>query len=228
MELKSQHYFGGDNLGQIDDIVYFQKRLYRALNVPVNRLEQEAQFSLGRSTEISRDELKFQKFVDRLRKRFSHVFLGILKKQLILKGIITVQDWDTWKNDIVIDYVKDNHFTELKESEILRERMQLVSEADQYVGNYFSKEWIWKNVLRFSDDDIEDMKKKMDEEENAGEVSDDPEDRPKSPTNNAPEREPEPKPEVPPEPKEEGYVHTQEDELIESMTRYMNKMNGDD
>jgi hypothetical protein len=217
---------GGDNLGQIDDIVYFQKRLYRALNVPVNRLEQEAQFSLGRSTEISRDELKFQKFVDRLRKRFSHVFLGILKKQLILKGIITVQDWDTWKNDIVIDFVKDNHFTELKESEILRERMQLVSEADQYVGNYFSKEWIWKNVLRFSDEDIEDMKKEMDEEESAGEVSNDPEDRPDSPTNNAPEREPQP--EEKPEPKQEGYVHTQEDELIESMTRYMNKMNGDD
>jgi len=107
---------GGDNLGQIDDIVYFQKRLYRSLNVPIARLEQETQFSLGRSTEISRDEVKFQKFIDRLRKRFSTMFTNILKKQLILKGIITPEDWATWKNDIQIDFIRDNHFTELKDS----------------------------------------------------------------------------------------------------------------
>ena len=92
---------GGENLGQIDDIIYFQKRLYRSLNVPINRLEQEAQFSLGRTTEVSRDELKFQKFIDRLRMRFSHVFLEILKKQLLLKGVITEQDWDSWKEDLL-------------------------------------------------------------------------------------------------------------------------------
>jgi hypothetical protein len=145
---------GGENLGQIDDIVYFQKRLYRSLNVPINRLEQEAQFSLGRSTEISRDELKFQKFIDRLRKRFSMLFLEILKKQLVMKGLITDEDWNEWKNDLVIDYTRDNHFTELKDAELLRERLQTLDQVSQYVGDYFSKEWVMKNVLMFNDDDI--------------------------------------------------------------------------
>ena len=148
---------GGTNLGEIDDIVYFQKRLYRSLNVPVNRLEQESQFSLGRSTEINRDELKFQKFIDRLRKRFSMVFREILKKQLILKGIITADDWEELYNDIQFNYSKDNHFTELKEAEILRERLQTLDQASQYVGEYLSKEWAMKNILMFSDDDIKDM-----------------------------------------------------------------------
>ena len=102
---------GGENLGQIDDIIYFQKKMYRALNVPINRLEQEAQFSLGRSSEITRDELKFQKFINRLRKRFAHLFYGILKKQLILKGIIAENEWNDLKNDILVDYQMDNHFT---------------------------------------------------------------------------------------------------------------------
>ena len=161
---------GGENLGQIDDIVYFQKRLYRSLNVPINRLEQEAQFSLGRSTEITRDELKFQKFVDRLRKKFSNVFLNILKKQLILKGIITEQDWDEWKNDIVVDFVKDNHFTELKEMEILREKLNTMNEIQPFVGEFFSKEWIMKNVMRLSEQDIEDMKKEIDQEIGSGDI----------------------------------------------------------
>ncbi len=148
---------GGENLGQIDDIVYFQKRLYRSLNVPINRLEQEAQFSLGRSTEISRDELKFQKFIDRLRTRFSALFMGILKTQLILKGIITEDDWDGMKNDIVVDYVRDNHFTELKDLEILREKVQTLDMVNNYVDQYFSREWIMKNVLHFTDEDIDNM-----------------------------------------------------------------------
>ena len=122
--LKYLPYQGGSNLGEIDDIIYFQKRLYRSLNVPVNRLEQEQQFSLGRSTEINRDEIKFQKFIDRLRKRFSMVFREILKKQLILKGIITEDDWEDMYNDIQFNYSKDNHFSELKDAEILRERLQ--------------------------------------------------------------------------------------------------------
>ena len=152
---------GGENLGQIDDIIYFQKRLYRALNVPINRLEQEAQFSLGRSTEVSRDELKFQKFIDRLRKRFSHVFLDILQKQLILKGVITEADWNEWKNDIVLDYVRDNHFTELKDAELLREKVQTLDQISNYVGEYFSKEWVYKNVLMMSDEDIEEIQKQL-------------------------------------------------------------------
>ena len=156
---------GGENLGQIDDILYFQKRLYRALNVPINRLEPEAQFNLGRATEISRDELKFQKFVDRLRSRFSHLFYGILKTQLILKGIITEEDWDKIKNDLQIDYVRDNHFKELKDAEIMRERIQTLDQMANYIGDYFSKEWVMKNVLMFSDEDIEKMAGQAAEEE---------------------------------------------------------------
>ena len=157
---------GGENLGQIDDIIYFQKRLYRSLNVPVNRLEQENQFSLGRSTEISRDEVKFQKFIDRLRKRFATLFTGILKKQLILKGVITEQDWDEWKSFITVDFQRDNHFTELKNSELLQNRLQTLDQVSQYVGEYFSREWAMKNVMMFSDEDIEEMKQQV-EGENA-------------------------------------------------------------
>jgi|TARA_B100001093_G_scaffold45132_1_gene38358 hypothetical protein len=155
---------GGENLGQIDDILYFQKRLYRSLNVPVNRLEQEAQFTLGRSTEISRDEVKFQKFIDRLRRRFSMLFIGILKKQLILKGIITESDWEEWKNAITVDFQRDNHFTELKNAELLQNRLQTLDQVSQYVGEYFSREWAMKNVMMMSDEDIEEMKKQVEGE----------------------------------------------------------------
>ena len=161
---------GGENLGQIDDIIYFQKRLYRSLNVPVNRLEQESQFALGRSTEITRDELKFQKFIDRLRARFNHLFQNILKKQLLLKGIITEEDWDTWKEDIVIEYVRDSHFSELKDAEILRERIQTLDMMQQYVGEYFSKDWVMKNVLMFDEEVLENMKTGIEDEIKSGEI----------------------------------------------------------
>lgn len=164
---------GGENLGQIDDIIYFQKRLYRSLNVPINRLEQEAQFSLGRSTEISRDEVKFQKFVDRLRRRFSMLFLGILKKQLILKGVITEDDWESWKNEIVIDFIRDNHFTELKNAELLRERLDTMDRITNYVGEYFSREWVMKNVMMMSDEDIEMMKDQVESENSKGDEEED-------------------------------------------------------
>jgi len=229
---------GGENLGQIDDIIYFQKRLYRSLNVPVNRLEQESQFSLGRATEISRDEVKFQKFIDRLRRRFSWMFLGILRKQLLLKQIITEQDWEQWKGDIYVDFVRDNYFSELKEAEILRERLGLMNEITQFTGEYFSKEWVQRNVLRLSDDDIEDMEKEIKGEIESGET-DDPEEEP----DEAPDTKAEPQQqeehfyikdgnsdnaldyiyeEIDSEP--ERYIPTQEDELIETMTRYMNKL----
>jgi hypothetical protein len=157
---------GGENLGQIDDILYFQKKLYRSLNVPLNRLEQEAQFSLGRSTEINRDEVKFQKFIDRLRRKFSSLFLGILKKQLIMKGVCTEQDWEDWRTEIQVDYNRDNHFAEMKDAEILRERLQTMDQISQYVGEYFSREWVMKNVMMFNDEDIENMRKEV-EGENA-------------------------------------------------------------
>jgi hypothetical protein len=164
---------GGENLGQIDDIIYFQKRLYRSLNVPINRLEQEAQFSLGRSTEINRDEIKFQKFIDRLRKRFSMLFTEILKKQLIMKGIITEEDWNNWRQDIIVDFVRDNHFSELKDAELLQNRLQTLDTMQQYVGEFFSKEYVMKNVLHLDDDAIEEMKKQIEQEKSAGEIPDD-------------------------------------------------------
>jgi hypothetical protein len=216
---------GGDNLGQIDDIIYFQKRLYRALNVPVNRLEQEAQFSLGRSTEISRDEIKLQKFIDRLRRKFSQVFLGMLRKQLLLKGIITEQDWEEWRNDIIVDFVKDNYFTELKETEIMRERFGLLNEASGFVGDYLSKEWIWKNVLRLSDDDMEEMQKQIDNESDSAEVD---LDRMGSEETPEPKEKPEAEPKAEEEPKQEKYIPTHEDELTEELTRYMARINEQD
>jgi len=155
---------GGDNLGQIDDIIYFQKKLYKALNVPINRLEQEQQFSLGRSTEISRDEVKFKKFIDRLRKRFSDIFFQALKTQLLLKGIITLKDWNAWKEDIVFDFIEDNYFSELKESEMIRERFEMLSTLDEYVGKYVSNEWIRKQVLRQSEEEIEEIDKQIESE----------------------------------------------------------------
>jgi len=152
---------GGENLGQIEDIIYFQKRLYRSLNVPMNRLEQEQQFSLGRATEISRDELKFQKFIDRLRNKFGNLFYDILKKQLILKNVITEDDWNSWKNKVTVDFLRDNHFAELKEAELLREKIQSLDQIANYVGEYFSKEWVQKNVLLFDDETIDNMNKEI-------------------------------------------------------------------
>ena len=152
---------GGENLGQIEDIIYFQKRLYRSLNVPLNRLEQEQQFSLGRATEISRDELNFQKFIDRLRNRFATFFYEILKKQLLMKNIITEEDWMSWKNEVHIDFTRDNHFSELKEAELLREKIQTLDQIQNYVGEYFSKQWVQKNILLFDDDEIKRMDSEM-------------------------------------------------------------------
>jgi len=155
---------GGENLGQIDDIVYFQKKLYKSLNVPVNRLEQEAQFSLGRSSEITRDELKFQKFIGRLRKKFSWLFIDLLKTQLILKGVITEEEWTEMQQDITIDYIQDTHFSELKETELLRERLGTLREIDDYTGKYFSKEWVRKHVLFMDEKEVEEIDKQIEEE----------------------------------------------------------------
>ena len=160
---------GGENLGQIDDIIYFQKKLYKSLNVPVNRLEQETQYSLGRTTEITRDEVKFKKFIDRLRKRFSDLFMQLLKTQLLLKGIITKDDWKTWKETITFDYIEDNYFSELKQSEMIRERFDMLSSLDEHIGRFISNEWVRKNVLRFSEEESEEIKKQIDQENKDGE-----------------------------------------------------------
>ena len=155
---------GGQNLGEIDDILYFQKQVFRALNVPADRLQQESSYALGRSTEIQRDEVKFQKFINRLRTRFSKLFMDILHKQLILKGIITEEDWSSIKGDIYVDYQKDNHFSELKSLEMLRERMNIVDQSSQYIGQIYSKEYLMREVLKLSEEEIETMKKEMETE----------------------------------------------------------------
>lgn len=165
---------GGSNLGEIDDIKYFQRKVYQALNVPVSRLEQEQAYSLGRATEITREEIKFQKFVTRLRMRFAKLFTGILRQQLILKGIITDSDWiDQFHNKIRVEYYKDNHYTELKDAEVMRERFGLLDQAAQYVGEYVSKEWVMKSIFKFDDKEIESMQLDVDSEIESGDVDPD-------------------------------------------------------
>ena len=155
---------GGSNLGEIDDIEYFKKKLYRSLNVPISRLEAEAGFSLGRSTEITRDELKFTKFVQRLRKKFTPLFTDILKTQLILKGVITLEDWSSMKEHIQYDFLQDGHFAELKKAELLENRLNQLSTVETYIGTFYSKEWVQKNVLNMTDAEIEEMKDQISKE----------------------------------------------------------------
>ena len=145
---------GGQNLGEITDIEYFKKKLYRSLNVPPSRMEGEGGFNLGRSSEILRDEVKFSKFVARLRKRFSGLFNDLLKTQLILKNIVTPEDWETMSEHIQYDFLYDNHFSELKEAELMNERLALVATAEPYVGKYFSQDYIRRKVLRQTDEEI--------------------------------------------------------------------------
>ena len=156
---------GGANLGEIEDIVYFQRKLYRSLNVPISRLESESGFSLGRATEITRDELKFTKFVQRIRKKFVPLFTDILKTQLLLKGIISLDDWPEMQEHIQYDFLQDGHFTELKEAELLRERVEMLDIMQSYMGTFFSKEYVWKKVLRFNDGEVDDMLKQMKKEQ---------------------------------------------------------------
>jgi|TARA_R110000782_G_scaffold80521_1_gene159304 hypothetical protein len=155
---------GGSNLGEIDDITYFQKKLYRSLNVPVSRLAEETGFSIGRSDNITRDELKFTKFVGRLRKKFSIIFADMLKTQLLLKGVIALEDWDTFKEHIQFDFLQDGHFTELKNAEILRERLDMLGQIESYVGEYFSKEYVKKKILRMTDEEISEIEGQINDE----------------------------------------------------------------
>ena len=145
---------GGQNLGEITDIEYFKKKLYRSLNVPASRMDGEGGFNLGRSSEILRDELKFSKFVSRLRKRFSNMFNDMLRTQLILKNIITPEDWQEISEHIQYDFLYDNHFSELKDAELLNERLSMVQVAEPYVGKYFSQDYVRRKILRQTDVEI--------------------------------------------------------------------------
>jgi hypothetical protein len=145
---------GGQNLGEITDIEYFKKKLYRSLNIPPSRMDGQGGFNLGRSSEILRDEVKFSKFVGRLRKRFSYMFNDMLKTQLILKNIITPEDWESMSEHIQYDFLYDNHFAELKDAELLNERLNMVQVAEPYVGKYFSQDYIRRKILRQTDVEI--------------------------------------------------------------------------
>ena len=160
---------GGQNLGELEDVKYFEKKLYKALNVPVSRIDpNSAGFSFGRASEITRDELKFSKFVDRMRNKFSDLFDQAMRVQCVLKGICTAEEWAEFKEYIHYDFIKDNNITELKEAELMKERLGLLDQVDNYTGRYFSQVWIQRNVLRLTDDEIAEMQKEIDKEKDEG------------------------------------------------------------
>jgi len=159
---------GGQNLGELEDVKYFQKKLYQSLSVPISRLEPNQGFSIGRVAEVTRDELKFAKFVDRVRNKFSDIFDQALRVQCVLKGICTNEEGSLFKENIHYDFIKDNNFSELKEAELMTNRLQLLSSVDPYTGRYFSQAWIQRNVLRLNDDEIKRMQEEIDEEKEAG------------------------------------------------------------
>jgi hypothetical protein len=152
---------GGENLGQMDDVDYFRKKLYKSLSVPISRLEPEGQFSLGRQGEITRDEVKFAKFTSRLRDRFTHLFDNLLEIQLLLKGVMTREEWKDIKNDIKYNFQRDNYYSEIKEQDMINNRLAVLGVVDAYAGKYYSIEWIRKNILRQTDDDIKEIDGQM-------------------------------------------------------------------
>lgn len=156
---------GGQNLGELEDVKYFEKKLSKALGVPIGRLEPSQGFSLGRTTEVTREELKFSKFVSRLRNKFSTLFDEILRVQLVLKGICTVEEWQAFKEEIWYDFLKDNNFNELKEAELLNNRIQILTMLDPFVGKYYSMEWVRKNVLRLDEEEIEEIQQQIEDEQ---------------------------------------------------------------
>jgi hypothetical protein len=211
---------GGQNLGEMEDVDYFRRKLYKSLNVPVTRMESENQFNLGRASEITRDELKFNKLIQRLRNRFSILFDELLEIQLALKGVATRAEWQEMKEYIYYDFMEDNHFSELKQSEVMTERLRILQEVDPFVGKYFSTDWIRKNVLHMSDQDVQQIEKEIDAESKEGDEleGDDQEAPEQQPTANT----------APPEPAEEfeppKELSDEEKKLVESMTRFMDSM----
>ena len=163
---------GGQNLGELSDIEYFQAKLYKSLNVPTSRLDSSGGFNLGRSSEILRDEIKFSKFVGRLRKRFSQVFNDMLKTQLILKNIITPEDWNDLEDHIQYDYLYDNHFADLKKNELLNEQLGVVASMEPYMGKYFSNHFVRTKILKQTEDEIKEIDKEIDKEIKDGSLMD--------------------------------------------------------
>jgi len=161
---------GGQNLGEMEDVQYFQEKLYKSLNIPISRLQSDSGFNMGRSAEITRDEIKFTKFIQRLRKRFSMLFQDLLKTQCVLKGILTVEDWEDMKEDIIFDFNDDNHFFELKDAELLESRINQLNSVTEYVGTYYSIEWVRKNILKQTQEEMQMIDKQIEDEKNSGQV----------------------------------------------------------
>jgi hypothetical protein len=159
---------GGQNLGELEDVKYFEKKLYKSLNVPISRLESSSGFTIGRSSEITRDELKFAKFIDRLRNKFAELFDQALRIQCVLKGICTDAEFTEFKEHMYYDFIKDNNFAELKEAELMANRLSLLQQVDPYTGTYYSMGWIRRNVLRMDDDEIKLIDQEIDDEKKAG------------------------------------------------------------
>lgn len=155
---------GGQNLGEMEDVEYFKKRLYQSLHVPTSRMEADNGFNMGRSAEISRDEVKFYKFVERLRTKFNDLFVNLLKTQLVVKGVMSKEEFEDLTQDILFDYNRDNYFSELKETEILKERIEMMRDVGEFIGQYFSKEFVYKKILRLTDEEADEMKKQIDKE----------------------------------------------------------------
>ena len=164
---------GGQNLGEMEDVEYFLKKLYKALSIPQSRMEAENGFNMGRSSEITRDELKFYKYIQRLRTKFNSLFMHLLKTQCILKGIFKEEDWYKIEQDIRFEYVTDSYFTELKEYEILKERLDTLDTVQQHIGDYYSREWVRKNILQQTDKDIKRQDKAIQKERELGLIKDD-------------------------------------------------------
>ena len=155
---------GGQNLGEMEDVDYFRRKLYKSLNVPVTRMEADNQFNLGRASEITRDEIKFNKFIKRLRNRFSHLFNGLLEIQLVLKGVLSRSDWEEMRNNIHYNFKEDNYFSELKNSEIMTERLRIAGEVDPLVGKYYSMKWVRENVLHMTEEEISEIDSEIEAE----------------------------------------------------------------
>ena len=212
----------GQNLGEIEDVLYFQKKLYKSLNVPISRLESDSQFNIGRASEITRDELKFSKYVTRLRSRFSQLFDKMLETQLVLKGICTRSEWAQLKEEIYYDFITDAHFAELKDAEILKERLGILQDIDNYVGKYFSVAYVRKKVLKQTEDEMKEIDKEMEEE--AAVEEDEPTD---ATANTAPEQNSEPVKPVPVVIHKESvtsFDDSDQKELAKSMTKFFDTL----
>ena len=212
---------GGQNLGEMEDVDYFRRKLYKSLNVPVTRMEADNQFNLGRASEITRDEIKFNKFIKRLRNRFSHLFNGLLEIQLVLKGVLSRSDWEEMRNNIHYNFKEDNYYSELKNSEIMTERLRIAGEVDPLVGKYYSMKWVRENVLHMTeeeiieiDSEIEAERQEMDDEGGLG-----------GPVNydrgnEEPQDDQDQQEVFVPQPN----ISDEEKKLVESMTRFMDSM----